>query len=374
MSEKQYRTLMLPPTGKKRDDYFDIVRGIAVFLMLWGHSIQYSSCGTFDFFENRLYQFIYSFHMPLFMLLAGYFFYFSLQKHAIGNTLLNRVRSLGIPLLVWGFFSVLCNYWLYKSPISISQWYNSCKGFWFVWVTLALSIITGLIEWCISLLSKLFTTPLYSLLHVVVFLLVILIPNNIPILRYHLFQYMYPYFIIGFLYNRFKSYIPKVLYYAKYLCFLLFPLLFTHFKRNTFIYLSGINFRNEFGMINTAQLKVDLLRWGIGLVGSICVMICVELFKKIPCIGKILRILFAYIGTVSLQLYVTQRICLETLYAFKINQLFQTKNFTLMLKNIYLYNLYWTPLVAVLFCLILYFVVKLLQKNKFLNFILFGGR
>ena len=104
MSEKQYRTLMLPPTGKKRDDYFDIVRGIAVFLMLWGHSIQYSSCGTFDFFENRLYQFIYSFHMPLFMLLAGYFFYFSLQKHSIGHTLLNRVRSLGIPLLVWGFF------------------------------------------------------------------------------------------------------------------------------------------------------------------------------------------------------------------------------------------------------------------------------
>lgn len=49
MSEKQYRTLMLPPTGKKRDDYFDIVRGIAVFLMLWGHSIQYSSCGTFRF-------------------------------------------------------------------------------------------------------------------------------------------------------------------------------------------------------------------------------------------------------------------------------------------------------------------------------------
>lgn len=52
MSEKQYRTLMLPPTGKKRDDYFDIVRGIAVFLMLWGHSIQYSSCGTFDFLKT----------------------------------------------------------------------------------------------------------------------------------------------------------------------------------------------------------------------------------------------------------------------------------------------------------------------------------
>ena len=146
------------------------------------------------------------------MLLAGYFFYFSLQKHSIGHTLLNRVRSLGIPLLVWGFFSVLCNYWLYKSPVNISQWYNSCKGFWFVWVTLALSIITGLIEWCISLLSKLFPTPLYSLLHVVVFLLVILIPNNIPILWYHLFQYMYPYFIIGFLYNRFKPYIMPSIY------------------------------------------------------------------------------------------------------------------------------------------------------------------
>ena len=54
----------------KRDIYWDIVKAIAIFLVVLGHSLQYlcidkDYCHT-DYFFN----FIYSFKIPLFMLVS----------------------------------------------------------------------------------------------------------------------------------------------------------------------------------------------------------------------------------------------------------------------------------------------------------------
>ncbi len=50
---------------KKRIDYFDIAKGIGIILMILGHMS----------LQNRyLKNFIYSFHMPLFFIISGYFF------------------------------------------------------------------------------------------------------------------------------------------------------------------------------------------------------------------------------------------------------------------------------------------------------------
>ena len=51
--------------GGKRLDAFDILKGIGILLMIVGHST-----GSFASLRN----FIFSFHMPLFFLVAGYFF------------------------------------------------------------------------------------------------------------------------------------------------------------------------------------------------------------------------------------------------------------------------------------------------------------
>ena len=42
-----------------------------MFLVLWGHAIQHLSPAAYD--ENPMYIFIYSFHMPLFMMVSGFF-------------------------------------------------------------------------------------------------------------------------------------------------------------------------------------------------------------------------------------------------------------------------------------------------------------
>lgn len=57
----------------ERNEKLDNLKGIAIFLVVWGHSLQYLNNGEFDFFENSLFQVIYSFHMPLFMVISGFF-------------------------------------------------------------------------------------------------------------------------------------------------------------------------------------------------------------------------------------------------------------------------------------------------------------
>ena len=65
---------------KRESMYLNIVKGIAILLMLWGHAIQNFIKDDWVTFQNHVFQFIYSFHMPLFMLLSGYLFFFSYQK------------------------------------------------------------------------------------------------------------------------------------------------------------------------------------------------------------------------------------------------------------------------------------------------------
>lgn len=62
-----------------REKHIDIIKGIAIFLVLWGHCIQ-SIAGDEGFFSNWVIRIIYSFHMPLFMVMSGYLFQRTSQK------------------------------------------------------------------------------------------------------------------------------------------------------------------------------------------------------------------------------------------------------------------------------------------------------
>ena len=60
---------------KMRDPFWDVIKGIAVLLMLLGHSIEYGMGAEYfeskAYMNNQFFQFIYGFHMPLFMFLSG---------------------------------------------------------------------------------------------------------------------------------------------------------------------------------------------------------------------------------------------------------------------------------------------------------------
>lgn len=75
---------------KKRVLFIDIARGIAIILMLVGHTLAY---------ENGFSQWIYSFHMPLFVIASGFFFK---EEEKIGSVIKNTFLKLVLLIiLVW---------------------------------------------------------------------------------------------------------------------------------------------------------------------------------------------------------------------------------------------------------------------------------
>ena len=74
-------------TEKKRIDYFDIAKGIGIILMIIGHM---------PIKNEYIKNFIYSFHMPLFFIISGYFFKPKENKACIKNI----IKKLIIPYII----------------------------------------------------------------------------------------------------------------------------------------------------------------------------------------------------------------------------------------------------------------------------------
>lgn len=81
----------------ERIEWIDILKGIAIILVVMGHMEYEPSC-------IALKSGIYSFHMPLFMLLAGFTAALSMGHSAsVGNFIYKRFIGIFIPYLVWSF-------------------------------------------------------------------------------------------------------------------------------------------------------------------------------------------------------------------------------------------------------------------------------
>lgn len=79
-------SLSLAKTGKPRIDTFDILKGIGILLMIIGHST-----GKMVWLRD----FIFSFHMPLFFMISGYFF----RPVPFGQQIVKNFKRLMIPYL-----------------------------------------------------------------------------------------------------------------------------------------------------------------------------------------------------------------------------------------------------------------------------------
>ena len=79
-----------------RLEYMDLLKCFAIFSVLLGHSTEQLSGGLF--WDHPVWGFIYSYHMPLFMFVCGFFFPSSLRR-SYGEMALGKLRQLGIPSL-----------------------------------------------------------------------------------------------------------------------------------------------------------------------------------------------------------------------------------------------------------------------------------
>jgi fucose 4-O-acetylase-like acetyltransferase len=86
----------------KRETWVDVVKGIAIYMVVFGHCIQYATPIDYDYEGSILFRLIYGFHMPLFMLISGYLFWISLQKYTFKSGIIAKVKGIMVPCLSWG--------------------------------------------------------------------------------------------------------------------------------------------------------------------------------------------------------------------------------------------------------------------------------
>lgn len=346
--------------------YIDVIKGIAIFFMLWGHCIQECLDGSvLDVYDNGVFKFIYSFHMPLFMLVSGYLFYFSFQKRELKELIIHRSKPLLFSIVFCGAF----NYYISKglegvltgnfSALAPGAWMSNLTSLWFLWSVLLSSIFVAIV--CKQVKKVWLQIPLLAGC-AVLFLIFAGVNLNL---------YMYPYFIIGFYFAQYKDIIPQKLMKLRYVSLPLFPVMLMFYEKKHFIYTSGI-----IGGVYSIKeyLFIDVFRWGIGLVGSIFVLTVVDIIFNIfysKFKDGVFVVSVAKLGQNSLQVYCLSTAMLSSWLHIGFPYVIELLGKNIFAQNMLVYNFGFTLLLSLVYSVGLYWLVKLFDKIK-LSKILFG--
>jgi fucose 4-O-acetylase-like acetyltransferase len=193
----------------KRIQYFDMIKGVAIFMVLMGHSVL--SINTPG--DSFLFKAIAAIHMPLFFFISGWFSVKIVNGNIQSTNLKKRARQLLIPMLIISSLWTLLNPIVSSSFIQFSSfselWYAPYKhGYWFTLVLFEIILIFKLIAPIMNRIKNILFEVLF--IFFMWFLLMIVVPRFIPdslsqIISYSLVSAHFPMFMIGVFCGRHKD-------------------------------------------------------------------------------------------------------------------------------------------------------------------------
>lgn len=303
--------------GKKvRNGTIDCLKGFCIWCVVLGHCIKNGSGDIMYntpkmFYNDFLYRLIYSFHMPLFMLLSGFVFYYSHSK-SFFTTVNSKVIRLLTPIVSWGILrGILFSIRNFDSILSCIKLIVNCifNDLWFLWAILVSSFIVLIIErvFCSSY-SKLVA-------YVLVNVFFLLTPDTYKFLGSgYCWKFVFPFFVIGYYVNKNLLFIKQNVIvraqFIKYYClnFIVFILLFSFFDYDKYIYISKYSITFSYNSL-VVQFLIDIYRFLLGVSGSIFISVSVSLVlnflknNKIRCYSLIKKVLVT-MGTESMEIYI----------------------------------------------------------------------
>jgi fucose 4-O-acetylase-like acetyltransferase len=130
---------------KKHDPYFDNIKLLLIFLVVFGHIIENKI--AVDPIYRNIYIMIYSFHMPLFVFISGYFSknLEKSDKNAFKTGLLYLLIHIVIDLFATDPAPLLTPYWLDWYLLSLFIWRLAIKWLHKIKFIIPISIATALI-------------------------------------------------------------------------------------------------------------------------------------------------------------------------------------------------------------------------------------
>lgn len=337
-----------------RNENIDIVRGIAIILVLTGHIITNNTTSAYD---TLLYNIIWSLQMPLFMLISGYITKYSKQisnKNEYFIIITKRSLAYLLPWLMWTIVR-----WSISGNINIFSYfkgniYSAGSGYWYL---LSLWTIIILFSTASLFANKFTKNNLYIFSITIVlsilfacFLLVLGEKVGMSFFCIKLTLYYIPFFLIGYSYAYIEKFNSEKTWFNKLKSLIIFPALVIYF-----VIIVNVNLYSASDTVFNI-----LIRATASLLG------CMIVFCTISNIhtnlnGKVHKSL-VLAGKYSLELYLVHETMISIIKVVTKPELWSIAGITLCLINFAL----------MLFLSII--IIIILSSNKWSRLMIFGKK
>ncbi len=338
---------------KHRNLVFDAIKALAIVLVVYAHSIQYlSGC---DYWNNGVFQFIYSFHMPLFFMISG-FFISSALKLSWKDFLIKKGISLLLPCLVWTIiFSCLDFHGWHDLLMTIINPLH-----WKLWFLKGLFLVQLVMYICVWLSVRIANGGGRSravLFAVLLSLLVYLLPfMSIP-------RIMMPMVWIGFFIRQKYDRFVKNYYWIALVSIVGFMILYQYWNADVQGIYAGAKvkiYEVILGQADWIELVKMVYRILIGACGSVAIIALMHVLKRVP---KWISV----VGSSTAAIYILQSLILESVMGTYMASLSTVMQIPLwVIFSVYL------PLVTVVVIALCILLRKLIQKNDIASMLLIG--
>ncbi len=332
---------------------FDALKLFAIYLVIFGHCLQHLL--STDYVDETGYVIIYSFHMPLFMMISGYFSVSGLKREFL-SSIATKARQLLMPcitaslIMAFGFCIVTSCSFSYRLNFELLY------AFWFLKTAF----------FCF-LLSKLSYS--FGKYKIVAFTLTLILSQIPHIMRIQYFttniDVMYPCFVVGILlktyWNRFKANTKFIIITSGTIFVVMLLFWSKEFWQPTYAMMYKLKTGEFLEGLYLAYIR--LYKLVIGISGSI---FFIALFHI--CISDthnaIVKKICTY-GEHTIGIYILQTFILETIMQ-------QYLNFDNVDSSVF--NFIIVPLLSILILVLCTYLSKILDSNKYTAFLFLGKK
>ena len=334
---------------KGRIPYLDFLKFFAISSVLLGHSVEQTTGN--DFWDNPIWAFIYTYHMPLFMMLCGYFFNSSL-KLSFSELFKKKFVQLMIPAIsAWVLmylFVTLTKYNPYPEIVDLS-WMGFMNALWF----LKSVFFCYLIGWVfIKAFKNVWASAILSSV----------IALFTPLCNIDSINFMLPMFWMGHLFHQHQAWIDKhrkTLFASSLVAFIA---MLPFWSGRLTVYMVPIQFFDwSTFAFDWNNLGITLYRMAIGMVGSMFFFLLapwvydrISDWRITPTLNQL--------GKCTLGLYWTQTFLLEC--TWHSIGLYVNTPMTFLVG----------PIIAIVEMVVCYQAILLIRKSKYTRLLFLGEK
>lgn len=341
--------IILMETSKARIPYLDFLKFFAIGSVLLGHSVEQLTGN--DYWDNPIWSFIYTYHMPLFMLLCGYFFGSSL-KLTFGELLKKKFVQLLLPsvtafVIVWMAVSVMgYNPW---PALFTPDWMGFMNTVWFL-KCVFLCYLVGFLS--IRLFRNVWLAALVT----------VVLSGILPYGGVANFNFMLPMFWVGYACKLNQSLLDRHRKWFLGISLVAFGVMLPFWSGRLTVYMVPTQVL-DWGTFtwDVQNLSVVLYRLAIGIAGSMSFfLLSPYVYRLIE--GKGIATALNGIGRSTLGIYWLQTFLLE--YLFNSLGFYVPMIWTFVLP----------PCLALVELVVCYRLVLLFKKNVYIRLFVLGER